>query len=279
MRITLVGPGRAGTALALAARAAGHDIVAVLARRPDAAARAAARLGDAVALPLDGEVPYTDLAVIATRDDAVSNAAQAIAGGAGNMSAAVHLPGLTPVAALDPLATRGVATGSFHPLQTFPSTEAGVARIRGAWIAVTATDEELRRRLRELASSMGGHPFDVADEAKPLYHAAAAANFPLAALTMAADLFDAARVPFEAAGPLIRAVVENALDMGPRPALTGPVARGDVATVQSQILAIDAEVPEWAAGFRAFVTELAKVAGREEEFARLLGPAPEETSS
>lgn len=280
MRITLVGPGRAGTALALAARAAGHDIVAVLARRPEAAAGAAARVGSAVAGPLDGEFPYCDLVVVATGDNAVSVAARAIAGGPGNMSAAVHLSGLTPVAALEPFAARGLATGSFHPLQTFPTAEAGVARLRGAWIAVTTADEELRLRLHEFAASIGGHPFDLADEAKPLYHAAAAAaaNFPLAALTMAADLFAAAGVPFDAAGPLIRAVVENALDMGPRPALTGPVARGDVATVQAQIQAIDTEAPEWAAGFRAFVAELAKVVGREEEFAALLGSDQEGTS-
>jgi predicted short-subunit dehydrogenase-like oxidoreductase (DUF2520 family) len=141
---------------------------------------------------------------------------------------------------------------------------------------LTTDDAGLHRNLVALAESIGGHPFDLADEAKALYHAAAAsaANFPLAALAMASDLFDAAGVPFEAAGPLIKAVVDNALEMGPRAALTGPVARGDVATVEAQVEAVSAALPEWAPGFRALVAELAKVVGKEGQFVHLTGRNP-----
>jgi predicted short-subunit dehydrogenase-like oxidoreductase (DUF2520 family) len=271
MRITLVGPGRAGTALALAARAADHEIAAVLARRPEAAAAVAAELGGAVPLPLEAEIPSGDLLVIATRDDAIGATASTLAKRAGAVAAAVHLSGLASVDVLEPLARQGLAVGSFHPLQTLPSPEAGAARLRGAWIAVTTEDPDLHRALATLAESIGGRPFDLADEAKALYHAAAAsaANFPLAALAMASDLFEAAGVPFEAAGPLISAVVDNALEMGPRHALTGPVARGDLATVEAQVQAVDSAMPAWAAGFCAFVAELAKIAGKEEQFAHL----------
>lgn len=268
MRITLVGPGRAGTALALAARAAGHDIVAVMARRLESARDAAVGLGNPEALPLHADLPQSDLVVIATRDEAIEKVADELSRRADAAAAAVHLSGLAPVTALDALAGRGLAVGSFHPLQTLPAPRAGAKRLRGAWFAVTTGDEELRAKLHDLALSLGGHPFDLADEAKPLYHAgaAAAANFSLAALAMASDLFEAAGVPFEAAGPLVEAVVANAFEFGPRAALTGPVARGDVSTVVAQLRAVASAAPEVAAGFAAFVAELARITDQDERF-------------
>ncbi len=110
---------------------------------------------------------------------------------------------------------------------------------------------------------MGGRPFDLDDEQKVVYHAAAAAaaNFPVAALAVASDLFDAAGVPFEAAKPLVEAIVANAFDLGPRAALTGPVARGDAETVAAQLAAVAAHRPGWEQAFRWFVSATADVAG------------------
>jgi predicted short-subunit dehydrogenase-like oxidoreductase (DUF2520 family) len=269
MRLTLVGPGRAGLAVALAASASGHDIVSVAARRPEAAAEAAARVG-ASAVAIGDRLPDTDLVVVAVKDDAIGEVAAALAASSGGIPAAVHLSGLATVDALRPLRDGGTAVGSFHPLQTLPTPEAGAARLAGAWIAITA-DPPLRTTLRGLAESIGARAFDLADDAKALYHAAAAAaaNFPLAALAMAADLFAAADVPFEAARPLVEAVVANAFDLGPRSALTGPVARGDVGTVGSQIAAVVGASPEWDRAFRAFVRELASLTGRDGQFRNL----------
>ncbi len=226
MRIIVVGPGRAGLAIAVAVDAAGHRVVAVVGRDRRQAEQPARGLG-AAALGPDEDLPPADLLMLATRDQAIAPVAAALATRCRDVSAAVHVSGLTPVAALEPLAAAGCAVGSFHPLQTLPSPEAGAARLSGAWVAVTA-EEPLRSSLHELATSIGARSFDLADDRKALYHAAAAAaaNFPLLALTMASDLFDAAGVPFAAARPLVEAVVANAFDMGPRPALTGPVARG-----------------------------------------------------
>jgi predicted short-subunit dehydrogenase-like oxidoreductase (DUF2520 family) len=212
--------------------------------------------------------------VIATRDDAIESVATGLAGRAGAAESVVHLSGLAPVSVLDAFEHRGLAVGSFHPLQTLPTPEAGSRHLPGACIAVTARDAGLRRRLHDLASSLGATPFDWADPAKPLYHAAAAAaaNFPLVALAMAADLFAAAGGPFEAAGPLVEAVVANAFALGPRAALTGPVARGDVGTVEAQVQAVASASPDWEPGFRALVGELARLTGRADEFGQVVDP-------
>lgn len=278
MRIIVVGPGRAGLSVATAARRTGHAIAAVVGRSRDHAAVPAAAL-DALALGPADDLPSADLLLVATRDDAIGAlAAELVPRISGNVAAAAHLSGLKSVTELAPLAAAGCRTGSFHPLQTLPSPEAGAARLSGAWVAVTA-EEPLRATLYELARSLGAHPFDLADRNKALYHAgaAAAANFPLLALTMASDLFGIAGVPFAAARPLVEAVVANAFEMGPRPALTGPVARGDVGTVEAQLDAVAAAAPEWVAPFAANVLHLAGLAGRGDDFLDLLErwrPAP-----
>jgi predicted short-subunit dehydrogenase-like oxidoreductase (DUF2520 family) len=276
MRIVLVGPGRAGMSLAIAAEAANHDVIAVVGRSPESAARAAAMVG-ATPLTTADELPKADLLIIATRDAAIRAVAAGIAEHATNIDAAVHVSGVTPVAALAPLADKGIAVGSFHPLQTLPTPEAGAARLAGAYVAVTA-DSPLAERLNEFATDLGSIPFSLDDAAKPVYHAAAsaAANFPLAAFAMSSDLFTAAGVPWEAARPLVEAVVANAFELGPHAALTGPVARGDLETVAAQLRAVAATSPEWRVAFARFVEVLAAVTGRTEQFEAVLANEKED---
>lgn len=262
MDLILAGPGRAGLALSLAAVAAGHRVVGLLARRPEAAAAAVGAVGGRP-LSWDRPLPEADLLVVAVRDDAIAAVAERLAPFAVAVGGAVHLSGLTPVQTLAPL---GIPVASFHPLQTLPTPEAGAARIAGSWIAITGDDDLFADRLFAFAASMGARPFELAEELKPLYHAAAAAaaNFTLAALATSERLFAAAGVDFAAAGPLIAAVIANALALGPTPALTGPVARGDVATVRAQVAAVREAVPDLAGHFEALVRLTAAVAGTSE---------------
>ena len=269
MDVVLAGPGRAGTALALCLSRAGHRVVGVVARRPDAARAAAERLG-AVAVGEGDPLPAADLLVVAVRDDAISEVAEGLAPRADAVPAVVHLSGATSVRALD--AFGHAVRGSFHPLQTLPTPEAGAARLAGAWIAVTTDDDAFAETLNGLAASIGAHPFRLADEAKTLYHAAAAAaaNFPLGSFAMAERLFAAAGVPFEAARPLVEAVVGNAFELGPAAALTGPVARGDLTTVAAHRAAVAEAAPELEEDFVAMARAIARVAGRSADFAGVL---------
>ncbi len=270
MRIIIVGPGRAGMSLALAAQQAGHQITAVVGKNRQQASVAAGVL-DSAPFTTANHLPQADLAIVATRDAAIASVAAELAERCRDVAAAVHVSGLTSIEALQPLADAGLATGSFHPLQTLPTPEAGAARLAGAWVAITA-DEPLRQRLHDLADSIGARPFDLQDESKAIYHAgaAAAANFPLVALTMAKDLFGAAGVPFAAAQPLVEAAIANAFAMGPRPSLTGPVARGDVGTVTGQLDAVASVTPQWFGTYSSLVLHLARIAGRGPDFEDLL---------
>jgi predicted short-subunit dehydrogenase-like oxidoreductase (DUF2520 family) len=250
MDLILVGPGRAGLALSLRLSDSGHSIVGVIARDRAAADIAAARL-DSVPLSWEEELPSADLVVVAVRDDAIAPVAERLAPVSSRVESAVHLSGLAPVSALGGL--DGPELGSFHPLQTLPDAEVGASMLEGAWGGVTADSDLLADRLFALATSIGMHPFELDDAAKPLYHAAAAAaaNYPLAALAISERLFAAAGVPFEAAGPLVAAVVANAMSMGPHDALTGPIVRGDVGTVRAQLAAIEEAAPDLLEHFKA----------------------------
>ena len=261
MRIVLVGPGRAGQSIVLAATGAGHDVVAVAARDAEHARSVARRL-EADVLAIGEPIPPVDLIIVAVRDHAIEEVAAQIAPVARSVAAsAVHLSGSTSVAALAPFEAQGLAVGSLHPLQTMPTPERGARSLAGSWMAVTA-DDPLRSRLHTFAASIGGLPFDLPDGDRATYHAAAAAaaNFPIAAFSIAQRLLDSTGVPFNSIRPLIDSIVANTFELGPAAALTGPVARGDVGTVDAQLAAVRSAAPDLAAAFEAMLSATGDVA-------------------
>jgi predicted short-subunit dehydrogenase-like oxidoreductase (DUF2520 family) len=146
-----------------------------------------------------------------------------------------HVSGATPLAALDPHERRF----GLHPLQTF-TTSRGPEQLDGAFAAVTGETDEARERGFELAQLLGLRPFELADQARPLYHAGAAiaSNYLVTLHRVASELFRAAGAPPEALEPLMRRTIENGFE------LTGPIERGDWKTVEAHREAIRATRPE-----------------------------------
>ncbi|MEX0665074.1 MAG: Rossmann-like and DUF2520 domain-containing protein [Acidimicrobiia bacterium] len=235
MDIALVGPGRAGTALAVALLGAGHRIISVAGRTPDAeSTRVGAARFDARAVPVQYAGRGAALVLIATPDDAITATARAIAQSLESGALVLHLSGSHGLDALAAISIeRGdVRVGAFHPLQTIPSAE---SPLNGAWAAVAGPPE-----VAEVAREVGMHVFEVADADRAMYHAAAviSSNHLVALLGQVARLAAAAKVPFAAFESLARAALENSFAFGPVEALTGPVARGDVATVERHLAAL-----------------------------------------
>lgn len=257
MNIAIHGAGRAGGALAIAASSAGHSIVSIASRSEQSVDRLAALVDVGSGTP--------DLVILSVSDDAIAATAEAIAAGRETVPT-VHLSGAVSTSALDAIGRTGAQVGSIHPLQTFPDPQRGAERLTGAWMAVTAQDP-LRTRLHEFAISLGCRPFNLGDADKPMYHAGAvaAANYTLTTLDTARTLLEAAGVPFEAVRPLVDAVVDNAFEMGPREALTGPIARGDAATVRRQLDAIRRAMPDAERAFVDFARATAVMAGTSAE--------------
>ncbi len=187
MRLTIVGPGRAGGSIAIAASRAGHEIVGVISRSGDTG------FGPLVAP--DSQLPESDLLLIAVRDEVIADVAEGLADRVASVAVAAHLSGFVPVTALRALAEKGLSTGGFHPLQTLPDPERGADALAGSYVGLDG-DPFALDTLTHLASSLGMEPFRLDDAIRPAYHAAAAAasNFVLTALATSGDLFDSAGV-------------------------------------------------------------------------------------
>jgi predicted short-subunit dehydrogenase-like oxidoreductase (DUF2520 family) len=165
-----------------------------------------------------------------------------------------HVSGATPLAALDPHTRRF----SLHPLQSF-SKALGPEQLDGVWGAVTAETSEAREVGWSLAETLGLHPFDLADDARAAYHAGAAmaSNYLVTLRTAAGSLLEAADAPPEALDPLIRGVLDTGFE------LTGPIARGDWATVERHLAVIRAERPELEELYLVLAEATARIAGRD----------------
>ena len=245
--VAIVGRGRGGTALA--------------------GARGAAA-GVAVAGPLGrGEPARAEVVLLCVPDAEIEAAAEAVAreGVAGFVG---HVSGATPLDALLPARRTGAGTFSLHPLQTFSS--AGETPLAGAACAIAGSGPAALALARSLASRLGMTAFELDDERRPAYHAAAsiASNF-LVTLEAAAEAVaaEAGFSPEEARallGPLVRQTLENWASHGPQAALTGPVARGDERTVSAQRAAVAAAEPALLPLFDALAERTAALAGRAE---------------
>ncbi|MFL5959925.1 MAG: DUF2520 domain-containing protein [Gaiellaceae bacterium] len=185
----------------------------------------AARLRERSVAVADDE---PDIVLLCVPDTAIADVSRCLAPGKAWIG---HVSGATPLAALEPHERRF----SLHPLQTFDrSGRAG--QLDGAWAAISGETAEALAVARELAELLGLHPFELADGGRTLYHAGAvfASNY-LVTLQRAAVRLG---VPADALVPLMMRTIEHGFE------LTGPIARGDWATVEAHKQAIRAGHPE-----------------------------------
>jgi predicted short-subunit dehydrogenase-like oxidoreductase (DUF2520 family) len=172
-----------------------------------------------------------ELVLLCVPDEAIAEVAGAVEPGPW----VAHVSGATPLAALAPHERRF----SMHPLQTFTRSR-GAEQLDGAWAAVTAEDAAARAAALWLAETLGLRPFDLADDARTLYHAGAvfASNYVVTMQRAAALLFETAAAPPQALEPLMRRTIENGFE------LTGPISRGDWTTVDAHLREIREHAPE-----------------------------------
>jgi predicted short-subunit dehydrogenase-like oxidoreductase (DUF2520 family) len=217
----VVGRGRLGSALAAALRAAGVPVDGPL-------GRGATGAGAAVVL-------------VCVPDAEIAAAAAAVRSGPDDLLVG-HCSGATTLAPLHPH-----EAFSLHPLMTVTAAGADFA---GVPAAIAGDTDRARDVARRLASALGMTPFTVADADRPAYHAAAsmASNF-LVTLEWAAQRVGG--LDRELLAPIVRATVENWVAHGPQAALTGPIARGDEATVDRQRAAVAERAPDLAPLFDA----------------------------
>jgi predicted short-subunit dehydrogenase-like oxidoreductase (DUF2520 family) len=224
--IVVIGRGRVGGSLASAAAVAGLDVRQV--GRDD----------------LDAGCAEAEIALICVPDDEIVAVAERVAIHAPRLRLVGHTSGATGLEALAPCVTAGAVPFSLHPLQTVPDDRSTLA---GSPAAVASANPEALATAIALAQALDMRPFEIPDEARAVYHAAAsiASNFLVALEESAAALLGKTGVeqPRELLSPLVLRSAANWAERGGE-ALTGPIARGDEATVERHLEALRASAPE-----------------------------------
>lgn len=237
--LRVIGPGRAGLSVSRALAARGWETREPVGRGDDASDAA------------DG----VDLLVIATPDAVVGEVAASVRPVSSTVVA--HLSGSLGLDVLIAHPRRA----ALHPLVAMPDPERGAEALAGSWFAVAGDP-----LVREVVALLGGHCVEVDDSKRAAYHAAAciASNHLVGLLGQAERVAASAGVPFEAYHALVRSTVESVERLGPAAALTGPVSRGDWATIEGHL---DALAEDERDAYCAGVALAGRLAGREVEVA------------
>ena len=267
--VGVVSAGRVGAVMGAALAAAGHRVVAASAVSRASRARAESLLPGAEILPPDEVVARADLALLAVPDDVLPGLVRGLAA-AGCLRPGqilVHTCGSHGVGVLAPAVEHDVLPIALHPAMTITGRPEDVARLTGACVGVTAPDStnddaEAAWLVGEaLVVEIGAEPVRIAEDLRPIYHAALAhgANHLVTLVREAADLLANAGIePAERVlAPLLSAALDNALRHGDR-ALTGPVVRGDAGTIATHLRHLDARAPESAPLYRALALRTAE---------------------
>jgi predicted short-subunit dehydrogenase-like oxidoreductase (DUF2520 family) len=276
--IGLIGPGRAGVGLALALARAGYSVRLHGRNKKSLPAPLTLTVGDGgKPPPWLGE---TDVVILTVRDDAITPLATSLANSRAisERHVVLHLSGVQGQEALGPLVASRAALGSFHPLQTIVEPELAAARLKGAWAAVEGMPRAVEAGER-IAKDLGMRPFRIATKSKAIYHAGAvfASNYLVVVEAIAQRLLRHAGLSdadaWAALRPLVEGTFENLSRHEPREALTGPVVRGDTATIVRHLesLAVDDAKLYRALGRAAL--ELAQKQGMDEETAEKVAEA------
>jgi predicted short-subunit dehydrogenase-like oxidoreductase (DUF2520 family) len=224
--LAVIGPGRAGSAIARAAERMGLRVELVGRDRALEACRNA------------------EIALLCVPDSAIAEACATIAPAVPPLRFVGHASGATTLEALSRARDRGAETFSLHPLQTIPDRDADLA---GAPCAVSGASDAANDLAERLARRLGLRPFGVPEDARAAYHTAAsiASNLLVALEESAADLLAQAGIEDgrELLAPLVVRSAANWAERGPE-ALTGPIARGDAETVERHLAALREIAPE-----------------------------------
>jgi predicted short-subunit dehydrogenase-like oxidoreductase (DUF2520 family) len=239
--IGIVGTGRVAQTLGRLLSENGRPVAAIAGRNPGRTALAALFIGGRTTPVTIEELPaLSSHVLIAVSDRGVEPVAEILAKSGFRCGVALHTCGAKGPQALAVLENQGVSCGALHPIQSFASAEQGVASVVGSSFGIDGNPEALRWA-SSIVALMGGRSLRISPQHRGLYHAAAvmASSYIAALIYAAVAILAAAGVERSTAlmalAPLVRTSGESSLDLGPVEALTGPIERGDNATVLAHL--------------------------------------------
>ena len=265
--IVIIGAGAVGTAMSRGLHRAGVPILAVISRS------SAEALADEVEAPiaaasLDALPPEARLVLCCVPDEALAGLDNDLArlDHPWSRTTVLHTSGAWPAAVLAGLSEQGASVGSFHPLMAF-TRGAAQATLDGAAVGLEG-DAAARRTGEHLAGLLGARAVHLPADGKARYHLAAsmASNFFVALMGVATEVLSSIGLDRKESAallqPLVASTWQNLQEQLPEDALTGPIARGDVATVERHVQALGVHLPHLMPVYAALANESVRVAVR-----------------
>ena len=281
-QIGFIGAGTVGTALSIRLHEKGYPVVSVASRSKSSADRLAERVPGCKSYDSKQSVADTaELVFITTPDDAIAQVAAELFWHRGQ--SVIHCSGAHSLDILSPVKEFQALPGAFHPLQTFASIDHAVKNIPGTTFALEA-DGELLETLKQIATDLEGNWVQLKAGDKVLYHTAAvlACNYLVTLMKLSTDLWRAFGVSrpeaIRALLPLLRGTLNNLENIGLPNCLTGPIARGDVGTIEKHLEALEKVAPSLLSTYKELGIQTVPIAlskgkinkERAEEMLRLL---------
>jgi predicted short-subunit dehydrogenase-like oxidoreductase (DUF2520 family) len=244
MKIGIIGAGKVGTSLAFMLKKKGFHIVGVSDSVEASLQTAEKYLGKDVFYTHNNMdvVGAADTIAITTQDRIIQDVVAEINAKAERLDRKLifHTSGADPSSVLMPLNEKGAFLGSLHPLQTFPDIDSAIGVLQDTCIFVEG-DKDAVHLLRHLGDHIGAKVYVIAGKDKVLYHLSAVfvCNLLSALFYSGKGLMQKINIDFEPFLPIIKATLNNIENKGPLAALTGPIVRGDVKTVQAHLASIE----------------------------------------
>ena len=268
--ISIIGCGKVGKTLGrLWALNGTLRIQDILNRSVDSATRASTFIGAGRAIAAYAELEQADIYLIAASDDQIEHCCKELAQ-SGKLSAnsiVFHCSGALPSSVLQTARQQGAAIASIHPIRSFASPEKVVQDFAGTFCGVEG-DARTLGVLQPTFTAIGAQLVPIKAQAKVLYHAAAvfSSNYLVTLLDVAQQAYIASGIAPDVAlklmEPLMRETADNVFRLGTEAALTGPIARGDMATAERQLHAVEEWNPDHAALYRQFMKSTIELATR-----------------
>jgi predicted short-subunit dehydrogenase-like oxidoreductase (DUF2520 family) len=247
LKVGFIGAGIVGTALAVLLNRNGYKVTCVSSRSRKSAKNLAGAVEGCNILDTNQDVAdAADFVFITTPDDVIPRVASRVKWR--KRQSVVHCSGADSVEILEPARKSGARVGGFHPLQTFAGIEQAIENIPGSTFAIE-TDEPLLTTMKDMATALGGQWIRLKSRDKAAYHAAAvfACNYLVTLVKLSTDLWETFRISPEkstkALLPLLRGTLNNIETLGIPQCLTGPIARGDISTINKHIKTLEKKAP------------------------------------
>jgi len=256
--VSVIGAGKVGTAMAVVLSSRGYDVAKVCDTSGERRERAA-KLVDARATDDCVDAARdVEIVLLTTPDGAIEGVCRRIADSGVEIAGKtfIHMSGAVPLSALDSARERGARAICVHPLQTFADLEGAIRTLPGSTFAVTCS-ADVEPWAQMLVEGMEGRMLLVKDSDKTLYHAAAVIACNLFTIVEYAAYETCLGLGFpgqdaaKAFMPLVGATADNIARLGPVESLTGPLARGDISTLEANLAALERFDPGIAGLYRS----------------------------